>query len=128
MKNKVNKKYKGVEVYSGYNEMSFCNEDGVVKSWVSDKDIKELGEDISKELYSDCVKWLVNDGTDEEEASEYASEWIDSEMNNVLSKDEICVGFSEESFYFIVSEDSKWFNKVEEENEELSEFLANIDW
>jgi len=128
MKNKVNKKYKGVEISSSYNEMSFCNKDGVIKTWVSDKDIKELGEDISKELYSDCVKWLVNDGTDEEEASEYASEWIDSEMNKVLSKDEICVGFSEESFYFIVSEDSKWFNKVEEENEELSEFLANIDW
>jgi hypothetical protein len=123
-----NKNYKGVEIYTGYNEMSFCN--GDVKTWVSDKKIEDLGKIISEELVTEVKNWLLNDDEEmtEEGALEYASEWCDSEMNKVLNENEISIGFSEESMYFVVSEDSEWYNKLDKESDELTEYLQNIDW
>ena len=65
-----NKNYKGVEISTSYNEMSFCKEDGDVKTWVSDKKIKDLGKIISEELVTECKNWLLND--DEEMTEEDA--------------------------------------------------------
>ena len=123
-----NKNYKGVEIYTGYNEMSFCNKDGDIRTWVSDKNVGDLGKQISKELTTECYEWLLKDDEEmtKETALEYASEW--TEYVNVVNKNEVCVGFSEESMYFIVSEDSEWYNKLDKESEELSSYLQEIDF
>ena len=123
-----NKNYKGVEISTSYNEMSFCKEDGDVKTWVSDKKIKDLGKIISEELVTECKNWLLNDDEEmtEEDALEYASEFTGDVK--VLNKNELCVGFSEESMYFIVSEDSEWYNKLDKESDELTEYLQEIDF
>ena len=123
-----NKKYKGVQVYSGYGEMSFCNKDGDVRSWVSDKNIEDFSKVVTDELLDECVKEYTDDGTSKSDAYRYASEWINEEMNKVLNEKEICISFNEEVFYFIVSEDSEWYNKLDKENDELTEYLQNIDW
>jgi hypothetical protein len=123
-----NKNYKGVEISTSYNEMSFCKEDGDVKTWVSDKKIEDLGKIISEELVTECKNWLLKDYEEmtEEDALEYASEFTG--YVKVLNKNELCVGFSEESMYFIVSEDSEWYNKLDKESEELSSYLQEIDF
>ena len=122
-----NKNYKGVEVYTGYGEMSFCNKDGDIRTWVSDKNVGDLGKQISNELTTECKNWLLKDDKEmtEEKALEYASEW--TEYTKVLNENEVCVGFSEESMYFVVSEDSEWYNKVDKENDELTEYLQNVE-
>ena len=122
-----NKNYKGVEVYTGYGEMSFCNKDGDIRTWVSDKNVGDLGKQISNELTTECKNWLLKDDKEmtEEKALEYASEW--TEYTKVLNENEVCVGFSEESIYFVVSEDSEWYNKVDKENDELTEYLQNVE-
>ena len=122
------KKFKGVEIYTGYGEMSFCNKDGDVRTWNSDKNIEDLGKRISNELTTECKNWLLKDDKEmtEETALEYASEWTD--YVSVVNENEVCVGFSEESVYFVVSEDSEWYNKLDKENDELTEYLQGIDF
>ena len=110
-------KFKVVEVYSGYNEMSI---NGVVEIKERD-DIKGLINELFEALKN---KFCNNDETDC---------WEEFSDKGVINEDLGYYGCDEECFNLVIREDNNWYNRVSNyenwtdvENEEWREFCGSI--
>lgn len=90
-------KYKVIEVYSGYNEMS-VNSDIEIKE---SNDIKSLIDVLFEEL-RDII--CNNSGEDY---------WDEFSVKEICNKDLGCYGCSEEGFNLVISEDNNWYNRLD---------------
>jgi hypothetical protein len=110
-------KFKVVEVYSGYNEMSI---NGVVE--IKERDnIKGLINELFEALKN---KFCNNDETDC---------WNEFSDKGVISEDIGFYGCGEEEFNLVISENDNWYNRLSNyenwtdvENNEWREFCVSI--
>lgn len=110
-------KFKVIEVYSGYNEMSISNGIKIKES----NDIESLINVLFEELRDK----ICNDN-----GSDY---WNEFSVRNVLNKDVGYYGCDEEGFMLVIREDNNWYNKLDnyndwsdEEYNEWRKFCGNI--
>ena len=110
-------KFKVVEVYSGYNEMSI---NGVVE--IKERDnIKGLINELFEALKN---KFCNNDETDC---------WEEFSNKGVISEDIGFYGCDEEGFNLVIGENDNWYNRLSNyenwtdvENNEWREFCVSI--
>jgi len=110
-------KFKVVEVYSGYNEMSI---NGVVE--IKERDnIKGLINELFEALKN---KFCNNDETDC---------WEEFSDKGVISEDIGFYGCDEEGFNLVISENDNWYNRLcnyenwtDDEYNEWREFCGSI--
>jgi hypothetical protein len=110
-------KFKIVEVYSGYNEMSISG-DVVIKER---EDIKGLINELFEGLKN---KFVDNDETDF---------WNEFSDKGVINEELGFYGCAEEGFNLVIREDNNWYNRLSNyenwtdiENEEWREFCGSI--
>ena len=112
-------KFKVVEVYSGYNEMSVISDDVIIKER---DDIKGL----INELFEDLKKSFCNNGE--------TDIWEEFSDKGVISEDlGFYFGSDEEGFNLVISENNNWYNRLSNyenwtdvENNEWQEFCGSI--
>ena len=90
-------KYKVIDVYSGYNEMS-VNSDIEIKE---SNDIKSLMDVLYEELRDMICNELGDDF------------WSDYSNKNIVNKDIGYFGCSEEGFNLVIGEDNNWYNRLD---------------
>lgn len=94
-------KYKVVEVYSGYNEMSISNGIKIKES----NDIKSLIDVLFEELKDK----ICNDGGDDF--------WNEFSSKGIVNKDLGYYGCDEEGFNLVIGEDNNWYNRLDNYND-----------
>ena len=111
-------KYKVIEVYSGYNEMS-VNSDIITKEC---NDIKTLIDVLFEEL-RDII--CNDDGGDDF--------WNEFSSKGIVNKDLGYYGCDEEGFNLVIGEDNNWYNRLDnyndwsdEEYDEWRKFCGSI--
>ena len=90
-------KYKVIEVYSGYNEMSINNGIKIKES----NDIKSLIDVLFEELRDK----ICNDNGDDF--------WNEFSVKEICNKDLGCSGCDEEGFNLVIGEDNNWYNRLD---------------
>jgi len=109
-------KYKVINVYSGYNEMSVNS--------VEDKESNDI-DSLVNVLFEELRDEVCNDGGDEF--------WNEFNTKDICNKDLGCYGCDEEGFYLVIGENSNWYNRItnidnwsEKEFNEWREFCGSI--
>ena len=93
-------KYKVIEVYSGYNEMSINSDIKIKES----NDIKSLIDVLFEELRDK----ICNDNGDDF--------WNEFSIKNIVNKDLGYYGCDEEGFNLVIGEDNNWYNRLDNYN------------
>lgn len=90
-------KYKVIEVYSGYNEMSINSDIKIKES----NDIKSLIDVLFEELRDK----ICNDNGDDF--------WNEFSVKEICNKDLGYYGCDEEGFNLVIGEDNNWYNRLD---------------
>lgn len=93
-------KYKVIEVYSGYNEMSINSDIKIKES----NDIKSLIDVLFEELRDK----ICNDNGDDF--------WNEFNVKEICNNDLGYYGCDEEGFNLVIGEDNNWYNRLDNYN------------
>ncbi len=109
-------KYKVINVYSGYNEMSVNS--------IKEKESNNI-DSLINVLFEELRDEMCNNGGDEY--------WNEFNIKNICNKDLGFYGCDEEGFILVIGENNNWFNRIdnidnwsEEEFNEWREFCGSM--